>query len=89
MENEKEINSIEKIENFLRKNKNILLIILTLIIFVLIGVGYLNYYQKSKNEKVSEKFVQAGIYLSLNQQEKSKSSEIWCLKGLLSREYDK
>ena len=72
MENEKEINSIEKIENFLRKNKNILLIILTLIIFVLIGVGYLNYYQKSKNEKVSEKFVQAGIYLSLNQQEKSK-----------------
>ena len=72
MENEKEINSIEKIENFLRKNKNILLIILTLIIFVLIGVSYLNYYQKSKNEKVSEKFIQAGIYLSLNQQEKSK-----------------
>ena len=72
MENEKEINSIEKIENFLRKNKNILLIILTLIIFVLIGVGYLNYYQKSKNEKVSEKFVQAGIYLSLNKQEESK-----------------
>ncbi len=51
MENEKEINSLEKIENFVRKNKNILLIILTLIIFVLIGVGYLNYYQKSKNEK--------------------------------------
>ena len=72
MENEKEVNSIEKIENFLRKNKNILLIILTLIIFVLIGVSYLNYYQKSKNEKVSEKFIQAGIYLSLNQQEKSK-----------------
>ena len=72
MENEKEIKSIEKIENFLRKNKNILLIILTLIIFVLIGVSYLNYYQKSKNEKVSEKFIQAGIYLSLNQKEKSK-----------------
>ena len=72
MENEKEINSIEKIENFLRKNKNILLIILTLIIFFLIGISYFNYYQKSKNEKVSEKFVQAGIYLSLNQQEKSK-----------------
>ena len=72
MENEKEINSLEKIEIFLKKNKNILLIILTLIIFFLIGIGYLNYYQKSKNEKVSEKFVQAGIYLSLNQQEKSK-----------------
>ena len=72
MENEKEINSLEKIENFVRKNKNILLIISTLIIFFLIGISYFNYYQQSKNEKVSEKFVQAGIYLSLNQQEKSK-----------------
>ena len=72
MENEKEKNSLEKIENFLRKNKNSLLIILTLIIFFLIGISYFNYYQKSKNEKVSEKFVQAGIYLSLNKQEESK-----------------
>ena len=72
MENEKEINSLEKIENFIQKNKNILLIILTLIIFFLIGISYFNYYQKHKNDKVSEKFVQAGIYLSLNQQEKSK-----------------
>ena len=72
MENEKEINSLEKIKNFIRNNKNILLIILTLIIFFLIGISYFNYYQKSKNEKISEKFVQAGIYLSLNQQEKSK-----------------
>ena len=72
MENEKAINSLEKIENFIQKNKNILLIFLTLIIFFLIGISYLNYYQNSKNEKVSEKFVQAGIYLSLNQNEKSK-----------------
>ena len=72
MENEKEINSLEKIENFVRKNKNILLIISTLIIFFLIGISYFNYFQKHKNDKVSEKFVQAGIYLSLNQKEKSK-----------------
>ena len=72
MENEKEINSLEKIENFVGKNKNILLIILTLTVFAIIGISYFNYYQNSKNEKVSEKFVQAGIYLSLNQQEKSK-----------------
>ena len=72
MENEKEINSLEKIENFVGKNKNILLIILTLTVFALIGISYFNYYQNSKNEKVSEKFVQAGIYLSLNQNEKSK-----------------
>ena len=72
MENETKINSSEKIENFIKKNKNIILIIFTLIIFALVGISYFNYYQKSKNEKVSEKFVQAGIYLSLNQQEKSK-----------------
>ena len=72
MENDKEINSLEKIEIFLRKNKNILLIISTLILFFLIGISYFNYYLKSENEKVSEKFIQAGIYLSLNEQEKSK-----------------
>jgi len=72
MENETKINSAEKIENFVQKNKNILLTIFTLIIFALIGISYFNYYQKSKNEKVSEKFIQAGIYLSLNKQEESK-----------------
>ena len=72
MENDKEISSLEKIEIFVRKNKNILLIISTLILFFLIGISYFNYYLKSENEKVSEKFIQAGIYLSLNEQEKSK-----------------
>ena len=72
MENEKKIDSLEKVENFLKKNKNIFLIILTLIIFIFIGFNYFNYYQNSKNEKISEKFVQAGIYLSLNKKEKSK-----------------
>jgi len=72
MENEKKASSFEKTENFVKKNKNIFLIILTLIIFALIGVSYFNYYQKSKNEKISEKFIQAGIYFSLNKKEKSK-----------------
>ena len=72
MENEKKASSFEKTENFVKKNKNIFLIILTLIIFALIGVNYFNYYQKSKNEKISEKFIQAGIYFSLNKKEKSK-----------------
>ena len=72
MENEQNTNFLEKTENFVKENKNILLTVLTLIIFVLIGISYLNYYQKSKNEKISEKFVQAGIYLSLNKQAESK-----------------
>ena len=73
MENETKINSSEKIANFVQKNKNILLIIFTLIIFALVGISYFNYYQNSKNEKVSEKFVQAGIYLSLDKKEESKN----------------
>ena len=72
MENETKINSSEKIANFIQKNKNIILINFILIISVLVGISYFNYYQNSKNEKISEKFVQAGIYLSLNKQEESK-----------------
>ena len=81
MENDKEISSLEKIEIFVRKNKNILLIISTLILFFSIGISYFNYYQKSKNAKVSEKFVQAGIYLSLNKQEESKKIYKEIIKG--------
>ena len=73
MENEEKIDFFERVENFVKKNKNILLTILTLTIFIVIGVNYLNYYQNSKNEKVSEKFVQAGIYLSLDKKEESKN----------------
>ena len=72
MENEQNTNLLEKTENFVKKNKHILLTVLTLIIFVLIGISYLDYYQKSKNEKISEKFVQAGIYLALDKQVESK-----------------
>ncbi len=73
MENEEKIDFFERVENSVKKNKNILLTILTLTIFIVIGVNYLNYYQKSKNEKISEKFVQAGIYLSLDKKEESKN----------------
>ena len=37
----------------------------------LIGINYLSYYKKSKNEEISEKFVRAGIQLSLKKNEKS------------------
>ncbi|RPG94225.1 MAG: hypothetical protein CBE13_003040 [Candidatus Pelagibacter sp. TMED253] len=75
MENEKKINSFEQIGNFVKKNKNIFLAILTLIVFILIGINYFNYYQQSKNEKISEKFIQAGIYLS--SQDKAQSKKIY------------
>ena len=73
MENEEKIDFFERVENFVKKNKNIFFTILSLTIFVVIGINYFNYYQKSKNEKISEKFVQAGIYLSLDKKEESKN----------------
>ena len=72
MENEEKINSIEKIENFIKKNKNILITIFIIIIFCFIALGFLNYFKKSKNEKIAEKFIQAGVFLSLDKQEESK-----------------
>ena len=72
MENEKKIDFIEQIENFYKSNKKIIFTTITLVIFILIGIAYLNYNEKSKNEKISEKFIQAGIYVSLNEKEKSK-----------------
>ena len=72
MENEKKIDFKEQIENFYKSNKKIIFTAITLVIFILIGIAYLNYNEKSKNEKISEKFIQAGIYVSLNEKEKSK-----------------
>ena len=72
MENETKINAFEKAESFIKKNKKTFFIIVTLIIFFVIGLSFFNHSQKSKNEKVSEKFIQAGIYLSLNKQSESK-----------------
>ncbi len=72
MENEKKIDSFERIENFFKSNKKIILIIIAISIFSLVGVSYFSYYKNSENEKISEKFIQAGIYVSLDEREKSK-----------------
>ncbi len=72
MENEKKIDFQERVEIFFKKNKKNFIIFFTLIILFVFGFSYFNYYQKSENEKISEKFVQAGIYISSNEKEKSK-----------------
>tara|TARA_X000001036_G_C20660900_1_gene798906 strand:+ start:476 stop:979 length:504 start_codon:yes stop_codon:yes gene_type:complete len=73
MENEEKIDFLERVENFFKKNKNYFLIIITLVVLLLIGMNYLSYYKKTKNEEISEKFVRAGIQLSLKKNEKSKA----------------
>ena len=66
-------NLIERISNVVKEKKKLLLSILFTIIAILLAMIFLNYYQDNQNEKISEKYIKAGIYLSSNDKEKSKS----------------
>ena len=72
MENEEKINSITKVQNFLKNNKKKVITSFILLIIAFIAFIFFNNYQSSKNEKVSEKFVQAEIYLSSDKKDESK-----------------
>lgn len=72
---ENKINLIEKTENFVKSNKNVFIISFCLTIIIIIGAAFLNSYNKSQNEKISEKFITAGIFLSSN--DKSKANQIY------------
>ena len=63
---------IQKIGNIVKKQKKLLLSILFIIIVILSAIVFLNYYQDNQNEKISEKYIKAGIYFSSKDKEKSK-----------------
>ena len=71
MENEEKINLITEVQNFLKNNKKKVITSFALLIIALISFIFCNNYQSSKNEKVSEKFIQAEIYLSSDNKEQS------------------
>ena len=75
MENEiaDKSNLIEKISSIVKKKKKLLLLTLFIIIAFLSVMIFLNYHQDHQNEKISEKYIKAGIYLSSKDKEKSKS----------------
>tara|TARA_B100000780_G_C20885421_1_gene352319 strand:- start:96 stop:605 length:510 start_codon:yes stop_codon:yes gene_type:complete len=64
--------TIQMIENFLKKNIIFLSGILVSIVIVLISILYYDYLQSSKNEKISEKYIKAGLYLASKDIKKSK-----------------
>jgi len=74
MENEirEKSSIIEKISDVAKKNAKLLLAIFSMAIVVLLIIIYLNYQQKNLNNKISEKYIKAGIYLSSNDKEQSK-----------------
>ena len=74
MENEivEKRNLIEKSKDILKKKRKLLFLILFIIITFLSVMIFWNYSQNNKNEKVSEQFIKAGIYLASKDSEKSK-----------------
>jgi predicted negative regulator of RcsB-dependent stress response len=74
MENEIEnkINYFEIIKNLVKKKRKLSIFVFFLIIAIPIGIQYFHHYQNTKNEEISEKYIEAGIYLSSKDKEKSK-----------------
>ena len=68
MENEIKNN---KILEMIKANKFILYIISTIILLIFLSINYFDYYQKKQNNKISEQYIKAGIYLALKDVEKS------------------
>ena len=63
---------MEKILIILQEKKKYLLMIIFLLIIISSGFSYFKYYQKNFNKKISEEYIEAGIYLSQKNEEDSK-----------------
>ena len=62
----------DKLIQFLKRNKNKLLIFFLIIIISILTIFLLNLYDKKKNILASEKYIQAGLFLTHGKSEKSK-----------------
>ena len=76
MENEIDykLNLTAKIIAVLKKKKKLLISILLLLIIILLGLSFFNFYQNNINNKIAEKYIKAGIYLSSKNNKKAKST---------------
>ena len=74
MENEiaKKSDLIEKIVSKVKEKKKLIISTLFIFFIILSGVIFFYYYQDNQNEKISEKYIKAGIYLGSKDKEKSK-----------------
>ena len=63
---------MEKILIIFKKKKKYLMMIIFLLIIISSGFSYFKYYQKNFNKKISEEYIEAGIYLSQKNEEDSK-----------------
>ncbi len=74
MENsfENKTSFLDRLKNFIQIKKKLIISFFILCILIIIGILISNFYNESKNEKVSEKYISAGVLLASNDLEKSK-----------------
>ena len=68
----KEFRLKDKVLNFAINNKKKFILLGIAIIFFTFLMTYLYIDKKNKNELISEKYIQAGLYLSLDEKDKAK-----------------
>ena len=68
----KEFELKDKVLNFATNNKKKFILLGIVIIFLTFLMTYLYIDKKNKNELISEKYIQAGLYLSLDEKDKAK-----------------
>ena len=69
---DKKIELKDKIILFLKNNKRKLIIFLLIVFTIIFSVIFIKINEEKKNILMSEKYIQAGIYLTSNNKEKSK-----------------
>ena len=72
--NKEENNAVEKKNKlifFVKENKIKILIIVSLIFLSIISLNLFKIHKSNKNDLISEKYIQAGIYLNLKDEKKS------------------
>ena len=61
--------------NFYKENKKKIFTILLFILIISVSVIFFNTQSKQNNSLIAEKYIQAGIFLSLEENEKSKKAK--------------
>lgn len=69
---ENKLDLAAKIAQLVKRKKKYFILLFFLIIAGAVFISFFNYSQESKNKKIAEKYIQAGIYLNLNDKKQSK-----------------
>ena len=70
-DNTNKITFLERSSNFIKEKKKFIIFFFLSLFILLIGLNILNIYKDRKNKEISEKYIQAGLFLARNDFQKS------------------